>query len=73
MSSLTIPPPLAGRPEGSNDGCCLTLLVSVRSPLEESVLIDGKYSWREVRDQEVGAGLAERMGRNKTVPLVVIR
>ncbi len=62
----------SGRPEASNDGCCLTLLVSVRAPLEEACLID-KYSWREVSDGAIGEQLMARLGKNLTIPLIVIR
>lgn len=61
----------SGKPAHSNDGCCFTLLVSVRVPLEEICLID-KYSWMEV-NQSVGEEMLHRLGRNLTVPLVVIR
>ncbi|XP_032787230.2 8-oxo-dGDP phosphatase NUDT18 isoform X1 [Daphnia magna] len=53
------------------DGLCLTLLVSVRLPLEEVGLID-KYSWFQV-NLEVAGNLLSRMGRFRTVPLNVVR
>ena len=61
----------SGKPAQSNDGCCLTLLVSIRVPLEEVCLID-KYSWMEV-EEGLGHELLHRLGRNLTVPLIVIR
>jgi len=60
------------RPEPENgDGLSLTLLVSVRMPLEEVALID-KYSWLKVTE-EVAANLLSRMGKFRTVPLNVVR
>ena len=61
----------SGKPAHSNDGCCLSVLVSIRIPLEEVCLID-KYSWLEV-EQPLGEDLLARMARNMTVPLGVIR
>ena len=37
----------SGKPAHSNDGCCLSLLISIRVPLEDVVLID-KYAWLEL-------------------------
>ncbi|EFX70574.1 8-oxo-dGDP phosphatase NUDT18-like isoform X3 [Daphnia pulex] len=54
-----------------SDGLCLTLLVSVRLPLEEVGLID-KYSWFQV-SLEVAGILLSRMGKFRTVPLNVVR
>ena len=53
------------------DGLCLSLLVSVRLPLEEVGLID-KYSWFQV-NLEVAGILLSRMGKFRTVPLNVVR
>jgi len=61
----------SGRPANSNDGCCLTLLISLKVPLESVCLID-KYSWLEL-DRMVGDQLLARLAKNMTVPLVVIR
>jgi len=61
----------SGRPANSNDGCCLTLLISLKVPLESVCLID-KYSWLEL-DKIVGDQLLARLAKNMTVPLVVIR
>lgn len=61
----------SGRPANSNDGCCLTLLVSIKVPLESVCLID-KYSWLEL-DPGLGDQLLARLAKNMTVPLVVIR
>lgn len=61
----------SGRPAASNDGSCFTLLVSMKVPLESVVLID-KYSWLEL-DRQLGDQVLERLGKNMTVPLVVIR
>ena len=55
----------------SGDGLGLTLLVSVRLPLEEVGLID-KYSWFQV-SPEVAGNLLSRMGKFRTVPLNVVR
>jgi len=61
----------SGRPANSNDGACLTLLVSVKVPLENVCLID-KYAWMEV-ERALGETLLSRLAKNMTVPLVVIR
>ncbi len=61
----------SGKPSHSNDGCCLTLLVSVRVPLESVCLID-KYSWLPL-DRVLGDEMLERLARNRTVPLIVIK
>ncbi|XP_069955727.1 8-oxo-dGDP phosphatase NUDT18 isoform X4 [Cherax quadricarinatus] len=58
-------------PSGNHDGMCLTLLVPVRKALEDVPLID-KYSWIEL-SKPVGEDLLNRMGKNMTVPLNVIR
>ena len=55
----------------SGDGLGLTLLVSVRLPLEEVGLID-KYSWFQVSTEVAGVILG-RLGKLKTVPLNVVR
>jgi len=60
-----------GVPAGQHDGMTLNLLVSVRQPLEDVVIID-KYEWKEV-GSSVGEELLRRMGKNLTVPLHVIR
>merc|ERR1719318_187165 len=49
----------SGRPANSNDGCCLTLLISLKVPLESVCLID-KYSWLEL-DRMVGDQLLARL------------
>ena len=61
----------SGRPAHSNDGMCLTLLVSVRVPLEEVCLID-KYSWLEI-NRSLGETTLGRLGKNLTIPLIVVR
>lgn len=61
----------SGRPANSNDGCCLSLLISVKVPLENVCLID-KYSWLET-DKALGESLISRLAKNMTVPLAVIR
>merc|ERR1719150_1576110 len=61
----------SGRPANSNDGCCLSLLISVKVPLESVCLID-KYSWLET-ERTLGDQLIARLGKNMTVPLAVIR
>jgi len=61
----------SGRPADSNDGCCLSLLVSVKVPLESVCLID-KYSWLEL-DKPLGEQLLSRLAKNMTIPLAVIR
>lgn len=60
-----------GRPEATNDGLCLTLLVAFRVPLEEVFPID-KYTWLMV-SKELGDKLLLRLPRNMTIPLHVIR
>ena len=61
----------SGKPAHSNDGCCLSLLISVRVPLEDVVLID-KYAWLEL-DKPLGDEILGRLGKNMTIPLAVIR
>lgn len=61
----------SGRPANSNDGSCLTLLISIKVPLESVCLID-KYSWLEL-ERNLGEDLLQRLAKNMTVPLVVIR
>ena len=61
----------SGKPAHSNDGCCLSLLISIRVPLEEVVLID-KYAWLEL-DKALGDEILGRLGKNMTIPLAVIR
>lgn len=61
----------SGRPASSNDGSCVTLLISVKIPLESVCLID-KYTWMEV-ERGLGDHLISRLAKNMTVPLVVIR
>jgi len=58
-------------PPKVSDGLCVTLLVSVRLPLEEVALID-KYSWFDVAET-LAAALLSRMGKFRTVPLNVVR
>nr|XP_045613180.1 8-oxo-dGDP phosphatase NUDT18-like [Procambarus clarkii] len=58
-------------PSGNHDGMCLTLLVPIRKALEDVPLID-KYSWIEL-PKPIGEDLLNRMGKNMTVPLNVIR
>merc|ERR1711981_389350 len=58
----------SGRPANSNDGCCLSLLISVKVPQESVCLID-KYSWLET-DKALGESLIARLAKNMTVPLV---
>jgi 8-oxo-dGDP phosphatase len=60
-----------GKPVATNDGLCLTVLVSFRIPLEEVGIID-KYTWLEVSKQ-LGEDLLRRLPKNMTVPLHVIR
>jgi len=60
-----------GKPVATNDGLCLTILVSFRIPLEEVGIID-KYTWLEVSKQ-LGDDLLGRLPKNMTVPLHVIR
>lgn len=61
----------SGRPADSNDGCCLSLLVSVKVPLENVCLID-KYSWLEL-DKSLGEQMLSRLAKNQTIPLSCIR
>lgn len=56
-----------GKPVATNDGFCLTILVSFRIPLEEVGIID-KYKWLEVPKQ-LGDDLLRRLPKNMTVPL----
>ena len=61
----------SGKPATSNDGVCLTLLVSVAVALEDVSLAD-KYAWLQV-DKALGEALLSRITKNMTVPLTVIR
>merc|ERR1711936_10286 len=61
----------SGRPADSNDGCCVSLLVSVKVPLENVCLID-KYSWLEL-DKSLGDQMLSRLAKNMTIPLACIR
>ncbi|KAF4522143.1 hypothetical protein B566_EDAN012605 [Ephemera danica] len=65
------PAPADPEREGEGDGICLTLLISVRQPLEEVGLID-KYTWLEV-SPSLESQLLPRMARNMTTALHVIR
>jgi len=60
-----------GKPAAQHDGMTLNILVSVREPLEDVVIID-KYTWKEV-GTSVGEEISRRMGKNLTIPLQVIR
>uniref|UniRef100_T1IVJ6 Nudix hydrolase domain-containing protein n=1 Tax=Strigamia maritima TaxID=126957 RepID=T1IVJ6_STRMM len=60
-----------GKPTAENDGFCLTLLISVRQALEDVRLIDG-FTWLEV-NEAIGANLLQRMDKNMTVMLHVLR
>ncbi|XP_046403335.1 8-oxo-dGDP phosphatase NUDT18 [Ischnura elegans] len=53
--------------KAENDGLCLTLLVSIRDPLEDVGLID-KYTWLEV-SEPLGQRILNRLARNMTVYL----
>lgn len=55
----------------NGDGLCLTVLVSFRVPLEEVFPID-KYTWLMI-GKELGEEVLERLPRNMTIPLNVIR
>ncbi|XP_034940124.1 8-oxo-dGDP phosphatase NUDT18 [Chelonus insularis] len=57
--------------ETQGDGLCLTLLVSFRPALEE-VKINGKYVWHEI-SKNIADLIADRLPRNMTIPLNVIR
>ncbi|CAH1709126.1 8-oxo-dGDP phosphatase NUDT18 [Aphis gossypii] len=59
-----------GQPEGSNDGLCLSLLVTFQKTLEDVFPI-GKYSWMAI-STECAKLIALRTIRNMTVPLKVI-
>lgn len=61
----------SGRPANSNDGCCISLLISVKVPLECVCLID-KYAWLEA-ERALGDSLLSRLAKNMTIPLVVVR
>ncbi|XP_040573787.1 8-oxo-dGDP phosphatase NUDT18 [Lepeophtheirus salmonis] len=58
----------SGKPVNSNDGICLSVLVSVRVPLESIPAID-KYTWLDINDRDLTEELLNRMGRNMTVLL----
>ncbi|KAJ0183319.1 hypothetical protein K1T71_001295 [Dendrolimus kikuchii] len=54
------------------DGCCLTLLVAFRAPLEEVPLI-GKCAWQEVPRELENKLLTVIIAKNSTVELHVVR
>ncbi|XP_021207926.1 8-oxo-dGDP phosphatase NUDT18 [Bombyx mandarina] len=56
----------------SADGCCLTLLVAFRSPLEEVPLI-GKCAWQEVSQELEKKLLIMITNKNSTIELHVVR
>ncbi|XP_050314238.1 8-oxo-dGDP phosphatase NUDT18 [Anthonomus grandis grandis] len=59
-------------PRNGQDGACLTLLVSFKSPLEEVPII-GKCVWHEV-SKDLGDKLIQRVvNRNATFPIRVIK
>uniref|UniRef100_A0A1B6CVH3 Nudix hydrolase domain-containing protein n=1 Tax=Clastoptera arizonana TaxID=38151 RepID=A0A1B6CVH3_9HEMI len=60
-----------GKPEASNDGMCLTVLVAFKVPLEEVFPID-KYTWLMV-NKDLGDRLLQRLPKNMSIPLHVIR
>lgn len=60
----------SGKPMHEHDGVCLTILVSVRSALEDISLIDS-YTWLEL-STGVGNAILDRVSKNMTVPLNVI-
>ncbi|XP_065581107.1 8-oxo-dGDP phosphatase NUDT18-like isoform X1 [Artemia franciscana] len=62
---------VAYKPGVDCDGLCISVLVSVRVPLENVCLID-KYTWIEL-SQTVGDNYLKRMGKDMTVPLNVLR
>ncbi|KAM3958954.1 8-oxo-dGDP phosphatase NUDT18 [Aphomia sociella] len=55
-----------------NDGCCLTLLVAFRAPIEEVPLI-GKCVWHEISQDSENKLLSIINSKNSTVELHVIR
>lgn len=59
-----------GRPEATNDGFCLSLLVTFQSPLEDVFPI-GKYNWTAV-SPECANSIKLLTIRNMVVPLKVI-
>ncbi|XP_047990280.1 8-oxo-dGDP phosphatase NUDT18 [Leguminivora glycinivorella] len=56
----------------SSDGCCLTLLVAFRPPLEEVPLI-GKCVWHELSQESEQQLLSKITTKNSTVELHVVR
>lgn len=61
----------SGKPIQEHDGICLTILVSVRAALEDVHLIDD-YTWLEL-STGVGNAILDRVSKNMTTPLNVIR
>lgn len=61
----------SGKPMHEHDGLCLTILVSVKSALEDVHLADDAYTWLELSDG-VGNAILDRVAKNMTVPLNVI-
>ncbi|CAG9132725.1 hypothetical protein JYU34_017493 [Plutella xylostella] len=56
----------------ASDGCCLTLLVAFRAPLEEVPLI-GKCAWQEVSKDVEQQLLSVTSSKNSTIELHVVR
>ncbi|XP_050535304.1 8-oxo-dGDP phosphatase NUDT18 [Daktulosphaira vitifoliae] len=59
-----------GKPEATNDGFCVSLLVTFQSPLEDVFPI-AKFNWTAV-STECAKSICIRTARNMTVPLKVI-
>lgn len=59
-----------GKPEATNDGFCVSLLVTFQSPLEDVFPI-AKFNWTAV-SAECAKSICIRTARNMTVPLKVI-
>jgi len=57
-----------GHPTNSNDGCCLTLLMSIKVPLECVTLLTDKYSWIET-EPSLNEQLTARLAKNMNLPM----
>lgn len=61
-----------GFPSEEHDGLALTVLVSIKLPLEDVTITNTDYTWLEISNM-VGQKLIARIAKNMTVQLNVIR
>lgn len=61
-----------GMPCEEHDGLGLTLLVSIKNPLEDVGIINSKYTWLEM-SKHLGQKLLSRISKNMAVQFNVVR